>query len=367
MIGVRVHSDMLVKALNNVARVLPGRSTQPILQNVLFSLEGDKLSLTATNLDITIRETVPVFPLTETQGQFTAPGKALLSVLNALPSTEVTLENDGQTTYLKAEIGTYRFLSLPVEDFPRTPEMKPENDFSTHLRELLEAVEKVAFCAAKDDPRAFLNGVLWENREGEVRFVASDSHKLGLIKLAREETVPFTGIVPRMVFDILKQVGDREVQVRHQGEILGFFYDDSYVLTRLIDGPYAPYENVIPPRGGNLLKVQRDEFLAALRRIKIFTQPPSYILRWELLDQGVRVSASSAEIGEGVETVPGEYNGEPLEIGFNAVFLEDILKHMEAEEVEFHIHSPTSAVLILPGEQVEGEELLYLLMPVKLD
>ncbi len=366
-IGVRIHAETLARALNNLSRVLPGRSTQPILQNVLFTAEKEKLSLTATNLDITIQETVPVFPITEETGQFTAPGKALLSVLNTLPSMDVTVESDGQTTQLKTERGVYRFLSLPVEDFPRTPEISSENGFKIDLKELLDAVEKIAFCAAKDDPRAFLNGVLWENRDGEVRFVASDSHKLGLIKLARGESVPFTGIVPRSVFDILKQIGDREVEVRHHGEILGFFYDESYILARLIDGPYAPYENVIPPRGGNVLKVSQEELLAALRRIKIFTQPPSYILRWEIQESGLRMSASSAEIGEGSEEISSEYVGEPMEIGFNASFLEDIVKHIETPEIEFHIHGPTSAVLILPGEQVEGEELLYLLMPVKLD
>lgn len=357
--------DLFLKVLNEVSKALPTRSTLPILQNILFELKNNTLSLTATNLDFTIQERMEV--LGEEDGKFTLPGKTLQQIIGTLPLATLHFHQSGGTTKIFTDTGNYTLMGFSPEDFPTVKTIEEGDVFQFPKDLLLEGYQSVGFCAAREDPRPFLTGVLWHVKKDEVRFVASDSHKLGLWKKKTEGMSSFEAILPKNIFEFLKSRDEDTVEVRFAHDTLGLYFENAFLITRLIEGPYAPYEDVLPKDEGNILVTSREDLIGSLKRISIFTQSPTYLVRWHLRAGNLILFASSPEIGEAEEKITGDYDGVDMDIGFNSQYLLEILRHLEGEEVKIHFYSPLSASLIHSNIEEEGKSLKFLLMPVKLE
>jgi DNA polymerase-3 subunit beta len=357
--------DIFLKVLNEVSKALPTRSTLPILQNILFELKDNSLSLTATNLDFTIQERIDV--MGEEDGKFTLPGKTLQQIIGTLPPTTLHFHYSSGTTKVITDTGNYTLMGFSPEDFPQVKKIEEGEVLQFPKDLLLEGYQSVGFCAAREDPRQFLTGVLWHVKGNEVRFVASDSHKLGLWKKKIEGISQFEAILPKNIFEFLKSRDEEMVEVRFAHDTLGLYFENAFLITRLIEGPYAPYEDVLPKDEGNVLVTSREDLIGSLRRISVFTQSPTYLVKWHLAAGNLKLYASSPEIGEAEEKITGEYDGVDMDIGFNSQYLLEILRHLGGEEVKFHFYSPLSATLIHSSVEEEGKSLLFLLMPVKLE
>ena len=356
--------ESLLKATKQVSKALVSRTPMPILSNILFELDGNTLTLTATNMDFAITAKVDVN--SNDKGSFTLLGKPFLQLIQNLDEVEINVENTGGTTYISTSRSKYRFQGQPAEDFPRMESIDGEG-VTLSTADVLEGMNFTAFCIAKDDPRAFLNGILWELRDSELRFVASDAHKLGFyLKDYGTRLVPEKkeAIVPKNVLDFLKDTEHDTVKVYFTEKLLKLELPDSSLITRLIDGPYVPYESVIPKDYEDEVVLNTDEILSSLKRVINFTPQNTNLIEIEFSSDMV-IHAENREMGEATEHIPAEHKGKVEKIGFNGQYLSEIIRHIKSEKTVIMYRDINSPVIIKPYE-TEGYQLLYLLMPVKL-
>lgn len=356
--------ESLVKATRQVTKAISPRTNMPILSNILFELDKDTLKLTGTNIDFTITSKIEVS--SSDTGEFTVLGKPFLQLIQNLDEVEITVENRGGTTYISTSKNTYRFQGQPAEDFPRMQNVEGEGIVLKTL-DILNGMNFTAFCTAKDDPRAFLNGVLWELKGSELRFVASDAHKLGFY--LKEYEISFTqdkkeAIVPKSIVDFLKDASFEEVKVYFANNLLKLEFPDSGLVTRLIDGPYVPYESVIPTDYTDEVILDTEELLASLRRVINFTPAGTNLVEIEFNKEMV-IHAENREMGEATEYISVEHTGKIQKIGFNGQYLLEIIKHLKSDRIVISYNDLNSPVILKP-EKMEDYQLLYLLMPVKL-
>ncbi len=365
---IGVETNLLLKAVKETSKALPSRSTLPILQHFLVEVaEGGDLAIKATNLDFSIVESVPVAEV-EGSGSFTLPGKTFLDVLSNITEPFIELKHEGNTTILETPKGNrYEFAGLDPEDFPEITFPETENSILFPRELVLEGVDYVGFCASRDDLRAFLTGIYWHVVDGELRFVASDAHRLGLFGVQGDYPSDFEAIVSPQVFDFLKNRDEDEVEIKTSHELIEFAFPNARLVARVIEGPYPEYRNVLPdPPGNGVLRVNRDELSGALKRLMVFTEAPSFATLWDLSEEQVLVKASSPDKGEADETIFADYEGERMKIALNASFLLDIIKKIKSFELEIHFYDPLRAILIRPTEIEEGRQLLYIMMPIRL-
>ena len=359
-----VLKESLLMSTKQVAKAISPRTNMPILSNILFQLNKEKLTLTGTNMDYTITSTLEVE--SDDKGEFTVIGKPFLQLLQNLDEVEITVENKGGTTYISTSHSTYRFQGQPAEDFPRMQNVEAES-IVLKTSDIIDGMNYTSFCTAKDDPRAFLNGILWELGGGELRFVASDAHKLGFYVKNYENPLindKKEAIVPKTIVDFLKDANSEDLKVYFGDNLLKIELPQSSLVTRLIDGPYVPYESVIPHDYKDEVKVKKEEFIAALKRIINFTPQGTNLVEIEF-NADMIMHAENREMGEATEHISVEHTGKVQKIGFNGQYLLDIIRHIKSEKVVISYSDVNSPALIKP-EETEDYHLLYLLMPIKL-
>lgn len=360
-----VEKDRLLNVVQQVSTALPARSTMPILQNILFEIKDGKMTLMASNLDFSIKGTIPVESVENVT--FTLPGKPLLRILSTLEPTVLNISTSGNLTKLSWGKSYYDLAGQPPEDFPRMKELDGKNRVQILREDVLKGFSYTGFCAAKDDPRPFLNGILIEVEDGEFRMVASDAHKLAFYWKGVDATEgKIEAIVPRNVFDFLKGSDEESVRISQDGNNLSFEFSDTKLITRLIEGPYAPYREVIPKEEGFVFKCEKKELENILRRISEIVPTGSNLIEWHVGSTSYILAGS--EFGEAKEELTGDYTGEEMRIGFNVRFLHEIVRHIDSDEILLHFYDPHQAVMIEPKKTEEmNYNLLYLLMPVKLE
>ncbi len=365
---IGLETQPFLKAVKETARALPSRSTLPILQHFLVEVEeGGNLVIKATNLDFSIVETIPVAEI-EGTGRFTLPGKTFLEVLSNITEPFIELIHENGVTVLDTPKGNhYEFAGLDPDDFPEISFPTTEEKIVFPRELVLEGVDYVGFCASKDDLRAFLTGIYWHVFDDELRFVASDAHRLALFGVGGEYPSDFGAIVSPQVFDFLKSRDDENVEVKTSRELIEFSMPGARLVARVIEGPYPEYQNVLPQsEGAGVLRVNRDELSGALKRLLVFTESPSYTTIWDISSEKVLVRAASPEKGEADETIFADYTGERMRIALNANYLLDIIRKIRSFEIEIHFYDPYRAILLRPTEIEEGKKLLYIMMPVRL-
>ena len=356
--------ESLLKSTKQVAKAISPKTNMPILSNILFELDKDALILTGTNIDFTITSRIEV--TSDDKGEFTVLGKPFLQLIQNLDEVEITVENRGGTTYISTSKSTYRFQGQPAEDFPRIRKVNGDG-ITLKTSDITEGMNYTAFCTAKDDPRAFLNGILWELKGNELRFVASDAHKLGFYLKEYENSLSQDkkeAIVPKTIVDFLKDTTYEEVKVYFGDSLLKVELPDSSLVTRLIDGPYVPYESVIPHDYTDEVIIPTEEILASLRRVINFTPAGTNLVEIEF-NADMVLHAENREMGEATEHITAEHKGKVQKIGFNGQYLSEIIKHIKSERVVISYSDVNSPVIIKP-DKTEDYQLLYLLMPVKL-
>ncbi len=363
-----VEKEVFQDVLQEVALALPRSSPIPIMNNILLRLEGNDLTVYATNLDFSIQDTIEVQG--EEDGVITLPGKPLLTIVSNIPSGPIQIEAQPRTAKIMGRTGVYNLIGTPPEDFPPMREVSAPEVVEIPWAVIRKGIEYVGFCAAKDDARAYLNGILWQLRDGELRFVASDAHRLGYYRVISGD---FRGsadvIIPRDALEFFRKRDRTEegVKVLFSESQIGFEKGRTRVVSRLIEGPYANYEDVIPRPDGNVFRIAKAELEDSIKRILPFTESPSHTIRMDLSTEGVRLLASSPEIGDAEEHLSGNYVGDELQVGINAQYLLDIIRHIDDEEVLIRVYTPNTALRIDPATSLDDESLLFLMMPVRLE
>jgi DNA polymerase-3 subunit beta len=362
--------EQLQEGLVAVAASVPAKTTLPILSNILLEATRDGIRLSGTDLDIAVSTTLSA--AVDEEGAITLPARKLVEIVRELPSAAIRLTASGeQRVTIECGRSRFRLLGLPREEFPAFPTVKFEGGWRTSSRELQKLIGHVAFAASTEESRPILNGVLWELRPERMRMVATNGHRLARMDVPTSETQGASQadlIVPPKALEQIRRLFDTEetVEIARSENHLGFRTASTQIFTRLIEGPYPNYEQVIPRENDKAATADKGALTAALRRMSIVASDQTHRIRMAFANGSCKLSVQTPDLGEAQEELNVSYEGDPLEIGFNAAYLLEILKYIPTDEVRMTFKAPERAATCEPVGWDDPASYLALVMPLRL-
>jgi len=361
--------EKLHEGLGAVAASVPTKTTLPVLANILVEANKDGLGLSATDLDISVSTTIPAS--VDQEGATTLPARKLVEIVKELPNASIRVTSSGeQRVQIECGRSKFKLLGLVRDEFPAFPSVKFDGGWKVAARELQKLIGHVAFAASTEESRPILNGVLWELRPDRMRMVATNGHRL-----ARMD-VPASGqggsqadlIIPPKALEQIRRLfgGDEEIEIGRSDNHLGFRSATTQIYTRLIEGPYPNYEQVIPRENDKSLTADKAALAAALRRMSIVASDQTHRIRMAFTNGACKLSVQTPDLGEAQEELAVAYEGDALEIGFNAAYLLEILKFMPTDEVRMTFKAPERAATCEPVGWDDPASYLTLVMPLRL-
>jgi DNA polymerase III subunit beta len=358
--------DELADKLQVAGRGVSTRTTVQILAGILLNAADGRLSLSATDMEISLR--VSLEAQVEDEGSVVVPGRLLVDIVRLLPAGEVTISHRAEEGVVELVCGSasYRLNTYAAEDFPRLPEIDDASAFTVEKEAFVETIARVSRSASRDESRPVLTGVLVRFEGDKLVMAATDSYRLSVKETSLSDSPgrEIEAIVPARALGELARVAQGEgetIQVGVQENQVVFGVDDVWLTARRIDGQFPNYKQLLPESFEAEVTMPREEFLDVVRRTSVLAQRKSPLrLRFE--DGELTVSAQTQDVGEAHESLPVSYSGEPLEIGFNAEFLRDGLESVNDESVRLKLISPLRPGLI----HGESDDFLYLIMPIRL-
>ncbi len=367
-----VSSSELLKVLQIASGSIASNPVLHILEDFLFSLKGDQLTISASDLETSIITHVEVMGA-DTDGLVAVPARILVDTLKALPQQPITfsVNPDNHAVEITSAYGKYRLAGENGDDFPKIPEPDAVDTVTIPGDVLTRAINRTLFATSNDELRPAMTGVYFQVDFGKLTLVATDAHKL--VRYTYQEldsTVSTSFIVPKKALNLLKSAlrEDDKVELSFNKTNAFFAFGDTKLVCRLIDARYPDYNAVIPVDNPNNLTIVRNDFQQSLRRIAIYANKTTNQVVLQIADGSLTISAQDLDFSnEATEQLSCSYDGqEQIKIGFNAKFLIEMLSVLESEEVRIELSTPTRAGILLPIDEQEKEDILMLVMPVML-
>lgn len=355
----------LQRGLAAVSASIPGKTTLPVLSNVLIESEDHSVWISGTDLDVSIRVRVPA-DVAE-GGAITAPGRKLLELTRELPDQPVELRARGHQLEIGCGNSRVKLNGLPSEEFPNLPVMDFEEGWSVSEESLRQLIRGTAFAVSNEESRPILNGVYWELGD-RMTMVATNGHRLAKMEVpaAGEGGTSGAFIVPPAALSQVERLfdGDAEIEVGKGGNHLGFRSANQEVYTRLIEGSYPNYDQVIPKDNDKVARVDKDAMEATVRRMAVLASDQTHRIKMSFESERVHLDVMTPDLGEAHDELALDYEGEALRIGFNANYLIEVLRNMPDGDVKLAFKTAERAATIVPAES----ELNYLclVMPLRL-
>ena len=352
-----------------VSASIPTKTTLPVLSNILFETTDDGVLMSGTDLDVSVRVRVPAD--VREAGALTAPGKKLQEITRELPEQPVEVSTRADQIELKCGRSNFKLNGLPAEEFPTLPAIGFEEGWTVKGRDLHALIHHTAFAVSTEESRPILNGVLWELRDGEMRMVATNGHRLARMGVpAGASSAPSADfIVPPAALQQVQRLfkAEDELAVAREGNHLGFRSETHEVFSRLIEGQYPNYEQVIPRDNDRMAVVVKKALESAVRRMAVVASDQTHRIRMNFLPDRLQLNVLTPDLGEGHDEMEISYDGEEMEIGFNANYLLEVLRYLPTDDVKVSFKAPERAVILEPvpeGDQVM--DYLCLVMPLRL-
>jgi DNA polymerase-3 subunit beta len=359
--------EKLHEGLGAVAASIPSKTTLPVLSNILVEATKDGLRLSGTDLDIAVSTIIPA--QVDQEGATTLPARKLVEIVRELPSAAIRFTASGEQR-VQIECGRSRFklLGLSRDEFPAFPAVKFEGAWKVAAKDLQKLIGHVAFAASTEESRPILNGVLWELRSDRMRMVATNGHRLARMDVPLKGSGQADLIVPPKALDQIRRLykPDEEIEIARSDNHLGFRSAGTQVYTRLIEGPYPNYEQVIPKENDKIMTADKAALAAALRRMSIVASDQTHRIRMAFANGTCKLSVTTPDLGEAQEEMTVAYEGDPLEIGFNAAYVLEVLKYMPTDEVRMSFKAPERAATCEPVGWDDPASYLSLVMPLRL-
>ena len=373
----KVNSKELEKLLSKIIPAVPSRTPMPILENFLFEIKDGLLTVYATDLEISLKSSLKI--AAEENLKILLPAKLLYDVVKSLKDTTIRFEiqSSGKAN-LNTDHGKYNLSYLDTEEYPDIPDFPGEdlkkedlNEINISGTDLRFAFEKSSFAVSKEEMRPAMMGTLFEFTEEGLRFVATDGHRLvNLLNKNIKLDVEARYILPeRAASVLLKILDEKDVKIYLSKTHMSFKLNEYELISRLIKQKYPDYSSVIPLENEFAMEVNTKEIHDAIKRMMLFSTSNTRRVKFSISENNLEISAEDLDLGaSGTENISCKYTGDPLEIGFNSAYVNDVLSHLSFEEkIVFKLHSATKAVIILPTKEKESYELMMLLMPVRLN
>ena len=361
--------EKLQEGLAAVAPSIPAKTTLPVLANILVETTDRGIRLSGTDLDIAVSTEVAAD--VETQGAITIPAKKLSEIARELPPSPVKVATTGeQRVTLECGRSRFKLLGLPRDEFPSFPAVKFNESWRIKSGDLQKLIQHTSFAVSTEESRPILNGVLWELRPERMRMVATNGHRLAKMELPISSNGAPSGdlIVPPKALEQIRRLfpAEEELEIAKGDNHLGFRSPFTSVFTRLIEGPYPNYEQVIPKDNERIAIADKAALTSALKRMSIVASDQTHRIRLAFNAGMLKFSVQTPDLGEAQDELPIRYNGDPLEIGFNATYLLEILRYMPTEEVKLTFKAPERAATLEPEGWSENAQYLCLVMPLRL-
>jgi DNA polymerase-3 subunit beta len=356
----------LHRGLAAVSASIPSKTTLPVLSNVLIESDDNAVWMSGTDLDVSIRVKVPA-EVAE-GGGITAPGKKLQELTRELPDQPVDMRVRGHQLEVGCGYSRFKLNGLPSEEFPNFPVIDFEEGWHVSEDSLRRLIHSTAFAVSTEESRPILNGVLWELKEARMSMVATNGHRLA--KMVVEAGSPDGGstdlIIPPAALVQVERLfdGQGDLTVARSGNHLAFRSEDREVYTRLIEGRYPNYEQVIPKDNDKIARVDREALERAVRRMAVLASDQTHRVKLSFETDKVHLDVRTPDLGEAHDELELDYQGEALEIGFNANYLLEVLRNMPAGEVKVAFKTAERATTIEPAD--DELDYLCLVMPLRL-
>ncbi len=366
-----VSASALLKQLQHIAGVINANTVLPILEDFLFEVEKNKLSVVATDLETVMRVQLEIEA--KDSGKVCIPAKILLDSLKNISDQPLTFNIDKNFGIeITSDNGKYKVMGENPDNFPKEPSADETTSFKATASALITAINKTLFAVSNDDLRPAMTGVFFELDKKGLQCVATDAHRLVRYKrtdISCPKTDSF--IVPKKPLNLLKSAlpsGNEEITISYNSNHLFVRHGTTQMSCRLIDARFPDYKVVIPTDNPYRLLVNKNDFQGALRRVAIFSNKSTNQVALNIAGSELELTAQDVDFSfEGDERMKCQYDGEDLMIAFNAKFLIEMLNAADSDEIKIELSTPTKAGIIKPTEQDKDEDLLMLVMPLMLN
>lgn len=366
-----VSSSSLLKHLQQISGVINTNTVLPILEDFLFDIQDKKLTVVATDLETVMRVQMDVE--SKVNGRVCIPAKILMDSLKNTADQPLTFNIDKNfSVEITSDNGKYKVMGENPDNFPKEPTADDTNSFSMNSSALVTAINKALFAVSNDDLRPAMTGVFFELSKNALQFVATDAHRL--VRYKRTDVTSSKSdsfIVPKKPLTLLKNAlpdNDDDLTLSYNSNHLFVTHGGTQLICRLIDARFPDYKVVIPTDNPYKLIVNKNDFQSALRRVSIFSNKSTNQVALSITGSELQLTAQDVDFSfEGNERMNCQYDGEDLQIAFNAKFLIEMLNAAESDEVKIELATSTKAGILKPTEQGENEELLMLVMPLMLN
>jgi len=359
-----VSKEKLLDGLQTVQNVVSTRTTLPILSNVLLQADEGQLHFTTSDLDVGIRASVEAE--VEKTGATTLPARRLLSIVRALPVDEITLEVDSKNVAsIRSGPSFFKILGLPEEEFPPLPKFENAKTFTLRQKDLRDALRKTAYAISTDETRYVLNGILFSFRDSKLTLVATDGRRLALVDIELEFPRNHEGevIIPSKAIGELQRLltDDGEIKLSIGDNQAAFEVNGTLLVSKLIEGNYPNYRQVIPAETKERVPLERGIFLDAVNRVSLLSSEKSNSVKLIFTKNNLEITANTPDVGEARESLPITYKGKDLSIAFNPEFLMAPLKNLTVDEVYLDLIDEMSPGVV----KIQGP-FLYVIMPMRI-
>ncbi|MDF2191012.1 DNA polymerase III subunit beta [Paraflavitalea sp. CAU 1676] len=366
-----VSSSALLKQLQQISGVINANTVLPILEDFLFEIDKNRLTVVATDLETVMKVQMDVEA--KDTGRVCIPAKILMDSLKNIPDQPLTFNIDkNYSVEITSDNGKYKVMGENPDNFPKEPVADDTSNFTISSAALVTAINKTLFAVSSDDLRPAMTGVFFEMDKKGLQFVATDAHRLVRYK-RKDVSCPKTDslIVPKKPLNLLKgalPVNEDELTVSYNSNHLFVKHGTTQMSCRLIDARFPDYKVVIPADNPYKLTITKSDFQSALRRVSVFSNKSTNQVVLNISGSELQLAAQDVDFSfEGTERMKCQYDGEDLAIAFNAKFLIEMLNAAESDDVVVELSTPTKAGIIKPTEQDENEEMLMLVMPLMLN
>jgi DNA polymerase-3 subunit beta len=360
---IKISKEDLLTGIQTVQNIVSTKATLPILSNMLLEAKGQHIKLNTTDLDVGISCEIPVD--VQEEGSITIPAKRFSDIVRELPSGEVEIHvKKNNQIDIEGENCRFKLIGLPKEEFPKFPEFKDKEAVRIEQKVLKDMLRMTSFAVSHEESRYVLNGVLFEISDDVMRMVATDGRRLAKVekKLKTPVKKEIAVIIPfKAIQEVLRNLHDEgEVSfITGTNQIL-FDINGTLIATRIIEGEFPNYNQVIPKEASPKIKVSSQDLLYAIRRANLLATPDFQAVKLEVFSNKIVVSKTTPDVGESREEIPVEYGGEELIVGFNPQFLIDVLKNVDAQTIPLELLGPDK-----PGVMRLGD-YLYLALPMRI-
>ena len=358
-----VTKENLVAALSKAVRASNPRTAMPILGNIYFEAAADRLTLTATDTEITVKTWIPA--LVEEEGVTTLPAKKMQQIVAALPNADVTIAtDDSDVSTITCKKSTFKVHGISAEQYPKSDDINYDWSFSMKVKDIIRGFTKVVYSRSTDDSRKQLNGVVMSIRGGMMTVAATDGRRLAVMENSIDDENAKDGdyILPSRASTEISSCldGTDDVQISLNRSYVSFQSSNTTLETKVVEGPYPNFRQVIPENCGNVVSLPRVEFTEALKRVSLIVNDSGDSVKLTFSPNSLLIFASNAETGESSESMEIAYEGEEVSVSFNPVYFTDPLKVMEADTINIEFGKQYTPI------KLTGDEgFLYMLMPMK--